>query len=70
MQQPADVVVRPAIKHVPRSAVSDAHERIVRCGLGIVPVSDAENLSEWQVLPRIAELSEAVVHDSDRNLSG
>ena len=39
MQQPADVVVRPAIKHVPRSAVSDAHERIVRCGLGIVPVS-------------------------------
>jgi hypothetical protein len=36
MQQPADVVVRPAIKHVPRSAVRDAHERIVRCGLGIV----------------------------------
>ena len=39
MQQPADVVVRPAIKHVPRSVVRDAHERIVRCGLGIVPVS-------------------------------
>jgi hypothetical protein len=38
--------------------------------LGIVPVSDAENLSEWQVLPCIAELSEAVVHDSARNLSG
>jgi len=37
MQQPADVVVRPAIKHVPRSVVRDAHERIVRCGLGIVP---------------------------------
>jgi hypothetical protein len=36
MQQPADVVVRPAIKHVPRSVVRDAHERIVRCGLGIV----------------------------------
>jgi hypothetical protein len=28
-----------AIKHVPRSVVRDAHERIVRCGLGIVPVS-------------------------------
>ena len=39
MQQPAGVVVRPAIKHVPRSVVRDAHERIVRCGLGIVPVS-------------------------------
>jgi hypothetical protein len=39
MQQPADVVLRPAIKHVPRSVVCDAHERIVRCGLGIVPVS-------------------------------
>ena len=39
MQQPADVVVRPAIKHVSRSVVRDAHERIVRCGLGIVPVS-------------------------------
>jgi hypothetical protein len=39
MQQPADGVVRPAIKHVPRSVVCDAHERIVRCGLGIVPVS-------------------------------
>jgi len=39
MQQPADVGVRPAIKHVPRSVVRDAHERIVRCGLGIVPVS-------------------------------
>ena len=39
MQQPADVVVRPAIKHVPRSVVRDAHERIVRYGLGIVPVS-------------------------------
>ena len=39
MQQPADVVVRPAIKHVPRSVVRDAHQRIVRCGLGIVPVS-------------------------------
>jgi len=34
------VVVRPAIRHVPRSVVCDAHERIVRCcGLGIVPVS-------------------------------
>ena len=39
MQQPAGVVVRPAIKHVPRSVVRAAHERIVRCGLGIVPVS-------------------------------
>jgi hypothetical protein len=39
MQQPAGVVVRPAIKHVPRSVVRDAHERIVRCGLVIVPVS-------------------------------
>jgi hypothetical protein len=29
MRQPADVVVRPAIKHVPRSVVRDAHERLV-----------------------------------------
>jgi hypothetical protein len=34
-----DLVVRPAIKHVPRSVVRDAHERIVRCGLVIVPES-------------------------------
>ena len=39
MQKPADVVVRPAIKHVPRSVVRDTQERIVRCGLGIVPIS-------------------------------
>jgi hypothetical protein len=39
MRQPADVVARLAIKHVPRSVVPNAHERIVRCGLGIVPVS-------------------------------
>ena len=39
MQHPADVVVRPAIKHVPRSVVCDAHERIVRCDLVIVSVS-------------------------------
>jgi hypothetical protein len=39
MQQPAGMVMRPAIKHVPRSVVRDAHERIVRCGLVIVPVS-------------------------------
>ncbi len=39
MQQPAGVVLRPAIKHVPRPVVRDAHERIVRCGLVIVPVS-------------------------------
>jgi hypothetical protein len=39
MQQPADVVVRLAIKHMPPSVVRDAHERIVRRGLGIVPVS-------------------------------
>ena len=37
MQQPADVVVRPAIKHVPRFVVCDAHERIVRCGCGSIP---------------------------------
>jgi hypothetical protein len=35
----ADVVVRPAIRHVPRSVVRDAHEQLVRCGLVIVPVS-------------------------------
>jgi hypothetical protein len=39
IQQPADVVVRPAIKHAPRSVVRDAHKRIARCGSGIVPVS-------------------------------
>jgi hypothetical protein len=33
------VVVRPAIKQVPRSVVRDAHERLVRYGLVIVPVS-------------------------------
>jgi hypothetical protein len=51
MLRPADVVVRPAIKHVPRSVVRDAHERIVRCGLGIVPVSSdtEENLkTQWK----------------------
>ena len=32
-------VVRPAIKQVPRSVVRSAHDRIVRCGLVIVPVS-------------------------------
>ena len=31
--------LRPAIKHVPRSVVRDAHERIVRCSLGIIPAS-------------------------------
>src|SRR5438132_1648650 len=62
MQQPTDVVVRPAIKHVPRSVVCDAHERIVRCGLGIVPVSsetedkfeDAMEKTASSPLPEIA----------------
>jgi hypothetical protein len=41
------VVVRPAIKRVPRSVVRDAHERIVRCGLVIVPVgSETEDKFE------------------------
>jgi hypothetical protein len=41
------VVVRPAIKHVPRSVVRDAHERIVPCGLVIVPViSETEDKFE------------------------
>jgi hypothetical protein len=39
MQRPADVVERPAIRHVPRSVVCDAHEQLVRCGLVIVPAS-------------------------------
>jgi len=64
MQQPADVVVRPAIKHVPRSVVRDAHERIVRCGLGIVPVSsetedkfeDAMEKTASSPLPEIARV--------------
>jgi len=30
---------------------------------------DAENLSEWQVLPHIAELSEVVIHGFARSLS-
>jgi hypothetical protein len=47
MQKPADVVVHPAIKHVPRSVISGAYERIVRCGLRIVPVgSETENKFE------------------------
>ncbi len=33
------MVVRPAIKQVPRSVVRDAHERLVGYGLVIVPVS-------------------------------
>jgi hypothetical protein len=64
MQQPAGVVVRPAIKHVPRSVVRDAHERIVRCGLGIVPVSsetedkfeDAMDVMASSPLPGIARV--------------
>jgi hypothetical protein len=64
MQQPADVVVHPAIKHVPRSVVRDAHERIVRCGLGIVPVSsetedkfeDAMEVTASSPLPEIARV--------------
>ena len=64
MQQPADVVVRPAIKHVPRSVVCDAHERTVRCGLGIVPVSsetedkfeDAMEVTASSPLPEIARV--------------
>src|SRR5713101_5861315 len=35
----AAVVVRSAIKHVSSAVVSDAHERIVRCRLLIVPVT-------------------------------
>jgi hypothetical protein len=70
MQQPADVVVRPAIKHVPRSVVRDAHERIVRCGLGIVPVSsetedkfeDAMEKTASSPLPEIARLLVRVDH--------
>jgi hypothetical protein len=64
MQQPAGVVGRPAIKHVPRSVVRDAHERIVRCGLGIVPVSsetedkfeDAMEVMASSPLPEIARV--------------
>ena len=64
MQQPADVVVRPATRHVPRSVVRDAHERIVRCGLGIVPVSsdtedkfeDAMEVTASSPLPEIARV--------------
>jgi hypothetical protein len=64
MQQPAHVVVRPATKHVPRSVVRDAHERIVRCGLGIVPVSndtedkfeDAMEVTASSPLPEIARV--------------
>ena len=64
MQQPAGMVVRPAIKHVPRSVVRDAHERIVRCGLGIVPVSsetednfeDAMEVTASSPLPEIARV--------------
>ena len=67
MQQPADVVVRPAIKHVPRSVVRDAHERIVRCcGLGIVPASSEtedkfEDAMEVTASSPLFELSRALV---------
>ena len=64
MQQPADVVVRPAIRHVPRSVVCDAHERTVRCGLGIVPVSsetedkfeDAMEVTPSSPLPEVSRV--------------
>jgi len=64
MQQPAGVVVRPAIRRVPRSVVCDAHERIVRCGLGIVPISsetedkfeDAMEVTASSPLPEIARV--------------
>jgi len=64
MQQPAGVVVRPAIRHVTRSVVCDAHERIVRCGLGIVPISsetedkfeDAMEVTASSPLPEIARV--------------
>ena len=64
MQQPAGVVVRPATRHMPRSVACDAHERIVRCGLGIVPVSsdtedkfeDAMEVTASSPLPEIARV--------------
>lgn len=37
----ATVVVRATIKHVSSSIVRDADERIIRCGLLIVPVSNS-----------------------------
>ena len=60
----ADVVVRSAIKHVPGSVLRDAHERIVRCGLEIVPVSsdtedkfeDAMEVAASSPLPEIARV--------------
>ena len=74
MQQPADVVVRPAIKHVPRSVVCDAHERTVRCGLGIVPVSsetedkfeDAMEVTASSPLPEIARVLVRLDHVASR----
>jgi len=51
MQQPANVVVRPALKDVPRSVVRNAHERIVGCGLGIVP-ADSETEDKFEDAPR------------------
>ena len=41
------MVVRPATRHVPRSVVRNGHERIVHCGLGIVPAgSETEDKFE------------------------
>ena len=70
MQQPAGMVVRPAIKHVPRSVVRDAHERIVRCGLGIVPVrsetedkfEDAMEVTASSPLPELARVLQRFNH--------
>jgi len=64
MQQPANVVVRPALKDVPRSVVRNAHERIVGCGLGIVPADsetedkfeDAMEVTASSPLPEIARV--------------
>jgi len=40
------VVVHPAIKHVPRSVVHDAHERMVRCRGLVIVGSDTEDKFE------------------------
>jgi len=59
---------------VPRSVVRDAHERIVRCGLGIVPVSsetedkfeDAMEVTASSPLRELASVLVRVDHVASR----
>ena len=66
MQQPADVVVRPAIKHVPRSVVRDAHERIDlgRAGYVLYGVEEENEASTSEIAVETDDNEETVNSDN------